>query len=86
MTAREPEDEKRLSGKLGGIPNFMIRKWRYKLILPKNAKTDVEFYIMYDLEVDPYEMDNLVGSAGMSATDEIIGKAEHLKTLLLDWT
>ena len=41
--------------------------------------------MLYNLETDPYEVNNYVGDNGMTASDAAIGKAEHLKRLLSEW-
>lgn len=41
--------------------------------------------MMYNLTSDPYELTNMLGDKGDSASDEVIGKAEHLKALLIEW-
>lgn len=41
--------------------------------------------MMFDLQRDPYEKMNLVGKNGMTASDATVGRAEHLKCLLLEW-
>ncbi|MCJ8328738.1 MAG: hypothetical protein MJH11_01965, partial [Lentisphaeria bacterium] len=83
---REPpkNPKKKLTRKLGSETNFMIRKGNYKLMLTKHANSN-KLDMMYDIESDPFEMKNLVGNNGLSANEEIIAKAEHLKCLLLEW-
>jgi len=72
-------------GKLGGIPNFMVRHRNFKLIIPRMANSNV-VDMMYDLLDDPYEMTNLIGPRrAQSASLDVIGKAEHLKCLLIEW-
>jgi hypothetical protein len=42
--------------------------------------------MLYNLELDPYETKNLLGSNKGGLPDlEVIGKAEHLKALLIEW-
>jgi hypothetical protein len=41
--------------------------------------------MLFDLEDDPHEMNNLLGSNSATATDSTIGKAEHLRALLQDY-
>lgn len=41
--------------------------------------------MMYNLKMNKYETVNLLGRNGMSASEEVIGKAEHLRVLLLEW-
>jgi len=40
---------------------------------------------LYNLGRDPWELNNYLGKNGKSASDAIVGKAEHLKILLLQW-
>jgi hypothetical protein len=84
LDSRFPVNRRELSDGLGEIPNFMIRKGSYKLMLPKNRDSKV-IDMMYDLSTDPYEMTNLIFERKNSVVpDSIIGKAEHLKLLLLE--
>jgi len=80
---RWPKGPFQLAGELGGIPNFMIRKDNWKLILPKKRNSKV-VDMFYNLNADPYETNNLLGSKGPRASDAIVGKVEHLKILLLE--
>lgn len=42
--------------------------------------------MLYNMKLDPYETKNLLGrNKGGSLTLEVIGKAEHLKALLIEW-
>ncbi|KAG7343609.1 hypothetical protein IV203_021617 [Nitzschia inconspicua] len=43
------------------------------------------FDMMFDLDTDPFEMNNLLGFNAMNATDATIIQAEHMRCLLLDW-
>jgi len=63
---------------IGTEPNFMVRKDDIKLMIPKARNSDV-VDMMYNISADPYELNNLLGYNGMDASDEVIGKAEHLK-------
>lgn len=62
----------------------MIRHRDFKLILPKYADSPIGD-MMYNLKWDPFEMRNLLGVRTKIMSDEIVGKAEHLKILLLEW-
>mmetsp|Transcript_11183 Transcript_11183/g.23556 ORF Transcript_11183/g.23556 Transcript_11183/m.23556 type:complete len:858 (-) Transcript_11183:609-3182(-) len=62
-------------------PAFMIRKGGWKLILSCLAGSS-NLDMLYNLDEDPSEMNNLIGKNGDTAQDEVIGKAEHLKALL----
>ena len=81
---RAPRNANDLQRSLGGEINFLSKKGPYKLMMTKKASS-TKLDMMYNLDDDPYEMDNLVGDDGMTASDEVIGKAEHLKALLIDW-
>jgi hypothetical protein len=72
----------RLAGVLGGQPSFMVRKGNFKLILPRAQRSHV-VDMLYDLSTDPSEVSNLL--ANRIPADAVIGKAEHLKALLLEW-
>lgn len=41
--------------------------------------------MMFDLDTDQFELSNLLGKNGMTATDPTIVQAEHMRCLLLDW-
>lgn len=82
MDDREPLDDSTLSKSLGFEPNFMIRKGMWKLIITKKADAPVKD-MLFNLRLDPYEMNNLLGDH--ATTDRQIGKAEHLKILLVEW-
>lgn len=84
LEKRIPLAANRLTGSLGNIPNFMIRKGDIKLILPKNSESLVTD-MMYDLSKDPYETNNLLGRRIDQVDDSIIGQAEYLKILLQEW-
>lgn len=72
------------TGFLGEEPNFLVRQGDYKLIITKKANSS-NIDMMYDLVNDPYEMKNLIGKRGYKAPLQVIGKAEHLKALLVEW-
>jgi hypothetical protein len=65
-------------------PCLLVRKGNYKLMMQKIASTN-SFDMMFDLENDPYEMNNLLGKNGMYANNFHIHKAEYMRCLLLDW-
>jgi hypothetical protein len=85
-----PGNFTRLSGVLGGQPSFMVRKREVKLIVPRTQRSSV-LDMMYNLTMDPLEMTNLLSDCGSDSTtdqgpsDAVIGKAEHLKILLVEW-
>jgi len=64
-------------------PNFLVRKGSWKLMLPK-LRNSSTIDVLYDLQTDPYEMSNLLGSNAKLANETIIGRAEMLKCLLLE--
>ena len=81
---RDVKNDDTLTKSVDTNSNFMVRKGNYKLMthkLASSTKTDM----MYDLSTDPYEVNNLLGRNGMSASDAVIGKAEHLRHLLIEW-
>jgi hypothetical protein len=41
--------------------------------------------MMFDLDADPYELSNLVGLNGITASNSTIIQAEHMRCLLLNW-
>ena len=63
-------------------PNYMIVKDGWKLIIPYTIKSTV-INTMYDLNTDPYEMNNLLGSNPDRANHQ--EKAEELRESLLEW-
>jgi Sulfatase len=81
LDRRIPDSKDTFTGSLGDIPNFMIRKGNYKLIVPRKRDSPVRD-MMYDLQSDPFEMTNLLSDG---ASNEVIGMAEHLKALLVEW-
>jgi len=84
MDKRVPLNNRDFTRELGEEPNLMIRKGKYKLLLPKKSDSSV-MDMLYDLEADPFEMSNLLGNGGESMSEALIGKTEHLKILLLEW-
>jgi Sulfatase len=84
---RFPVNKNKLNEGLGERPNFMIRRGNYKLLLPKSRDSEV-IDMMYDLTSDPGEMTNLLSAKNYDSSndvpDAVIGKAEHLKILLLE--
>mmetsp|Transcript_3482 Transcript_3482/g.8276 ORF Transcript_3482/g.8276 Transcript_3482/m.8276 type:complete len:1163 (-) Transcript_3482:200-3688(-) len=73
-----------LSRRIDDRPTNLVRKGSYKLMLHKSSTSD-EFDMMFDLSSDPFEMNNLIGMNGMTANDETVSKAEHMRCLLLEW-
>jgi len=84
MDNRNPTGDGRLTDKLGSKPNFMVVKNNWKLMIPKSASSNKRDQ-MYNIAIDPFEMNNLLGHNGASASKENVGKAEHLKVLLHEW-
>jgi Sulfatase len=82
LDGRVPLSATALAWTLGGGPNFMIRHGPYKLLITRKA-TGAAVDALWNLATDPYEMLNLLRTAPTSSA--VIGKAEHLKILLLEW-
>lgn len=84
---RFPKNKNNLNEGIGERPNFMIRRGNYKLLLPKARNSDV-IDMMYDLTTDPGEMTNLLSAKSYDSSgvvsDAVVGKAEHLRILLLE--
>ncbi len=64
------------------ISNYMVVKEGWKLIIPYTIKSNV-INAMYDLNTDPHEMNNLLGSNPERAQYQ--DKAEELRACLLEW-
>lgn len=64
------------------ISNYMVIKDGWKLIIPYTIKSDV-INAMYDLNSDPFEMNNLLGRNPDRALYQ--EKAEELRACLLEW-
>ena len=65
-------------------PAFMIRKDNWKLIL-SCLGSDHQLDMLFNLDEDPAELNNLIGLNGNTASDAVIGKAEHLKAMLVKY-
>lgn len=65
-------------------PSFMVVKAPYKLMMQKLSDSD-ELDMMYNLNQDPFERNNLLGRNAMNADTGVVAKAEHMRCLLLDW-
>jgi arylsulfatase A-like enzyme len=63
-------------------PNYMIVKDGWKMIIPYSKESKV-INAMYDLNSDPYEMNNLIGKNPNKA--QYAEKAEELRGSLLEW-
>ncbi|KAI2488781.1 arylsulfatase [Fragilaria crotonensis] len=81
---REPIDNVTLSRTLDDRPNFMIRHGHFKLLILKKAHS-TKADMLFDLADDPFELNNLLISGGAEPDNVTVGKAEHLRFLLLDW-
>lgn len=81
---REPLDEHNLSRQLDNRPNFLVRHGDYKLFIHKQADSRNDDMLI-NVKDDPFEMNNLISSEGPTPNATVIGKAEHLRQLLLDW-
>jgi arylsulfatase A-like enzyme len=78
-------NHKILDRRMDERPSLMIRKGEFKLMTQKLASSS-KIDMMYDLSSDPFEMNNLVGTNGMiTASDQTLSKAEHLRCLLIEW-
>jgi len=66
----------------GGESNYMVVKDGWKLVIPYTISSTV-INAMYDLNSDPYEMNNLLGSNPDRANHQ--EKAEELRSCLLEW-
>jgi len=64
------------------ISNYMVVKDGWKLIIPYTIKSNV-INAMYDLNADPHEMNNLLGSNPERADYQ--DEAEELRACLLEW-
>lgn len=62
--------------------NYMVIKDGWKLIIPYTIKSNV-INAMYDLNTDPHEMNNLLGSN--PDRTQYLNKAEELRDCLLEW-
>ena len=63
-------------------PNYMVVKGGWKLMMPYSKSSEV-INAMYDLNTDPYEMNNLIGKNPKRA--KYNDKAEELRECLLEW-
>lgn len=73
-----------LDRRIDDRPCLLVRKGHFKLMMHKIASSP-EIDMMYDLQNDPFEINNLLGSNADEATVDTLSKAEHLRCLLLDW-
>lgn len=64
------------------VPNYMVLKDGWKLILPCTAESKV-IDALYDLNTDPHEMTNLIGSN--PENEKYRDKVEELRGNLLEW-
>ncbi|MCU0858093.1 MAG: sulfatase-like hydrolase/transferase, partial [Pontiellaceae bacterium] len=81
---RTPTNSTALDRSLGGEINFLCKKGPWKLMMTKKASSTKKD-MLYNIETDPYEMFNYLGTNGMKAAEAVVGKAEHLKCLLMEW-
>jgi hypothetical protein len=82
--ALELEEPCSLDRDIDDRPGFLVRKGNRKLMIQKLAASE-KLDMMFDLDKDPFEMNNLLGLNGMIAQDDTIIQAEHMRCLLLDW-
>jgi len=64
------------------VPNYMIVKYGWKMFIPYSATSKV-IDALYDLEKDPFEMNNLLGNNPDKV--KYSAKANELKADLLKW-
>ncbi len=64
------------------VPNYMIIRGGWKLMIPYSKSSGV-INAMYDLNNDPHEMNNLLGSN--PEKDLYLERAEELRACLLEW-
>jgi arylsulfatase A-like enzyme len=64
------------------ISNYMVLHDGWKMLIPYSEISTV-INAMYDLNTDPHEMNNLLGSN--PAKDDYLEKAEELRGYLLEW-
>lgn len=77
------DSEYAVSETIVGSPNFMIRHGNWKLWIAR--RKNVGFTdLLYNLQSDPHEKNNLLVRDAANSL-RVIGKAEHLKCLLLEW-
>ncbi len=63
-------------------PNYMVLKDGWKLMIPY-TKSSTVLNALYDLNTDPYEMNNLIGNNPDAENHK--AKAEELRGYLLEW-
>lgn len=84
---RVPINSTTLSGSMGNRPALMVRKGSFKLMLPRRSRSIIPD-MMFDLSKDPGEVMNILQDPAARRRypkSVIIGKAEHLKVLLLEF-
>eukprot|EP00957_Ditylum_brightwellii_P204091 15337637-Ditylum_brightwellii.AAC.1 len=82
---RKPTKTGDLTGSiLRGTYGFMVVKDNWKLIIVKSESNPAKDQL-YNLAIDPFEMNNMLQHNGTSASKDIVGKVEHLKALLIEW-
>mmetsp|Transcript_17895 Transcript_17895/g.31335 ORF Transcript_17895/g.31335 Transcript_17895/m.31335 type:complete len:416 (+) Transcript_17895:2022-3269(+) len=84
LDANSEMEDVGLDREIDDRPAFLIRKGNKKLMMQKLAES-TEMDMMFDLEKDPFELNNLLGVNAMIASDATIVQAEHMRCLLLDW-
>jgi hypothetical protein len=80
---RGPINNTTLSGH-GTQMALAVRHRNWKLMMPKLQSSPLPD-MMFNLDTDPGEQSNLLGKVARKLTLTEIGKAEHLKILLIEW-
>ena len=84
MEKRIPRNSTYFGNKAGSRPELMIVHRGFKLMMPKRGFSKT-LDMLINMRDDPEEMNNLVGLKGENASLAVIGRAEHLKVLLIDY-
>lgn len=85
MDRTYPHDNTTYAGEAPGRQlNYMVLKDNFKLMITKRAESALTD-MLFDLENDPYEENNLLGEEADKADIQTIGVAEYLKVKLVEW-
>jgi hypothetical protein len=81
---RETYDDAVAVSEAGGAGlHFMVRHGTWKMFIATPASSTTQD-MMFDVGSDPFEMQDFL-AVGNVMTPALVGKAEHLKILLLEW-